>query len=148
MTQESDCHAPVASLLRDLGARAAGLWWVEGECLVQAAFVRSSELSVQVADDFAAATRIVPRSETRLGIVGAVTTGETTVSRVSELPETVGSGLWLRAFGAERSIAVPLRDDRGILQGVLSVALPDQSVSDEEIASKVRAAGATIRRFS
>jgi hypothetical protein len=42
---------------------------------------------------------------------------------VDELPADSGSGRWLRAFGAGRSVAVPIRDERGAVAGVFSVAL-------------------------
>jgi hypothetical protein len=46
------------------------------------------------------------------------------ISRAEELPPDSGSGRWLRAFGASRSVAVPIIDAKGSVRGVISVALP------------------------
>src|SRR5437763_562722 len=123
----------VAALLQALNARAAGCWQVVGDRLEQVAFVPGPNLADEVAQAFAQATRSVATSQTALGIVQALRTGEAVVSRASELPEDAGSGLWLRRFGASRSVAVPLRDARGNVQGVLSLALaPAEDSLDDE----------------
>lgn len=133
--------AVVAALLRATGARAAGLWRVEGGCLVQAAFVACPEMPAEVARAFADATRSVALTEVPLGIVSAAVSGVPRVSRAEELPSNSGSGRWLRAFGAERSIAVPLRGAADTVIAVLSVALPSSRLNDDEVAEQVRAAG-------
>ncbi len=46
----------IAALLRDLGARAVGYWRVEGDRLIQAAFVPCADLPQEVARGFAEAT--------------------------------------------------------------------------------------------
>src|SRR3954465_40501 len=96
----------LAELRVDLEARAAGYWWHAGNWLEQVAFVASRSLAADVVEGFAEATRSVPLSQTELGIVRAALSGEPTILRVSELPESDGSGYWLRAFGAVRSVAV------------------------------------------
>jgi hypothetical protein len=131
----------VARLLQSVGARAAGLWRAEGDCLVQKAFVGCAELPSDVARQFAAATRSVPLTEVSLGIVAAATTGQTVVSRVSEQPADAGSGRWLRAFGAERSVAVPLHDNRGNVCAVLSVALAAGAPGDLVVDDRLREVG-------
>ncbi|MDR3639011.1 MAG: hypothetical protein P4L84_34720 [Isosphaeraceae bacterium] len=135
----------IADLLRALGARAAGLWWVDGGCLAQAAFVACAEMPADVAREFAAATLSVPLTERSLGIVAAGTMGATVVSRVVELEAASGSGRWLRAFGAERSVAVPLVGENGCVVGVLSVALPASPESDETVAGRLCEAGRSLR---
>ncbi len=57
-----------------------------------------------------------------------------------ELPEESGSGRWLRAFGAVRSVAVPIRDSRGTVRAVFSVALGENPLSEEIVSERVRAA--------
>lgn len=131
----------VEDLLRALGARAAGLWTVHGESLVQAAFAACPEMPADVARTFAESTRNVPLLDQSLGIVAAAMTGDVRVSRVAELAAETGSGRWLRAFGAERSVAVPLRGARGAVVAVLSVALGRGAASDASVAEHVRAAG-------
>jgi hypothetical protein len=120
-----------AAICEEFQAQASGFWMVEGDRLIQAAFV-GHRLDPGVAHDFAEATRTVPIDRnSRLGIVGAAVTGQPTVSRISELPPDVGSGRWLRAFNAVRSIAVPLGistvEASPNCRGVLAVALSADS---------------------
>ena len=106
-----------------LGARAAGLWELTGDSLVQVAFWSAHDLPSDVAEGFKQATERVPLSETNLGIVRAAIEGKPSTSLVANLSPEGGSGLWLRRFGAERSIAFPLKRGPRIL-GVAAVALP------------------------
>jgi hypothetical protein len=131
----------VASLRLDLGARAAGYWWLAGEWLEQVTFAPSPMLDEDVAHRFAEATRSVPLSAgTELGIVRAALTNSLAISRAAELPDDAGSGYWLRAFGATRSVAVPLRDTKGGVRAVISVALPDSDLDDQAVAERILAA--------
>lgn len=135
MNSESDV---VFGLLRALGARAAGLWHVEGEWLALDVFAPAADLPDEVAAGFSRATERVSLDRRELGIVGAVREGRVLVSRAGELPAEIGSGLWLRKFGAERSVAVPLDDGRR----VFSVAVPETcGLDDEAIAEQVRRFG-------
>jgi len=129
-----DVRTRVADLCATLGACAAGYWRLdaEGRRLVQVVFVPGDRLDPQVGREFAAATATVPLSQTSLGIVVAAITGQPAVSRVEDLPANSGSGRWLRAFGASRSVAVPVQDPHGSVCGVVSVALPDQNHTDDE----------------
>lgn len=130
----------VRSLLIDLGARAAGCWRVEGDRLVQAAFVGAENLPVEVAREFATATSSVPLDRIELGIVRACVEGVVAVSIAAELPPDVGSGLWLRRFGAERSVAVPIEGSGG----VVSVALASRSIRQDEVIARIREAGRVV----
>src|SRR4051812_21966330 len=98
------------SLRERFCARAAGWWRVAGDRLEQVAFSADADMPGEVARGFAGATRSVPMDRGDLGIVRAAATGEPAVSRVDDLPADSGSGLWLRRFGATRSVAVPVRD--------------------------------------
>ena len=121
-------------------ARAAGYWQLdqETERLVQLGFVPGVGLDPEVGRQFAAATAAVPLSQTSLGIVAAALTGQPAVSRVAELPADSGSGRWLRAFGASRSVAVPIRGEGGKIQGVFSVALTaDSTLGDRLVAERI-----------
>jgi hypothetical protein len=129
----------LASLLADLGGRAAGFWAVRGDRLVQLTFVGGEGLDPETARAFAAATREVPLDRGDLGIVRAYRKGRPVVSTVSELPAENGSGRWLRAFGAERSIAVPL-EIGGAIAAVVSIALGG-STTDDRIAERLRREG-------
>ncbi|MBX6312230.1 MAG: hypothetical protein IRY99_04825 [Isosphaeraceae bacterium] len=128
---------PVEALRRSLDARAAGLWCVAGDRLQLAAFAPAPDLPAAVAEGFARATDSVGLDQTSLGIVQAAMTARPAVSVAAALPAEVGSGRWLRAFGASRSVAVPLGDSSGRVVMVLSVALPEGPDGDEVIAERV-----------
>jgi DNA-binding IclR family transcriptional regulator len=136
---EEGARRHLAELRIDLEARAAGYWWHAGDWLEQVAFVASRALAADVIAGFAEATRSVPLSQTELGIVRAALSGEPTVSRVSELSEGDGSGYWLRAFGAVRSVAVPLRDPKGEVRAIVSVALADEALGDDDVVARIHA---------
>jgi hypothetical protein len=140
MKRFADATAMVTDVLSALGARAAGLWRVEGRRLAQAAFVPGEHLPADVAQAFSAATRSVPLDDPSLGIVAAATTGAVRVSRAAALDPATGSGRWLRAFGAERSVAVPIADPAGTVVAVFSVAMPSGGDTDDAIAERIRAA--------
>jgi hypothetical protein len=132
--------AMVAAVCSALQARAAGYWRIEGQTdrLIQVAFVPGVGLAAEVGREFAAATLSIPLSQTNLGIVAAVVKGVPAISRNAELPGDSGSGRWLRAFGAARSVAVPIRDHQGAIQGVLSVALTEEnSLDDQAVADQL-----------
>jgi hypothetical protein len=131
-------HDLLAALRARLNARAAG-WWRVGEGrLEQVAFVAAGDMPEAVASAFAEATRSVPLDQTGLGIVSAAVMGEVTVSRARDLPDDSGSGLWLRRFEAERSVAVPVRDLSGRVSRVVSVALAASPDDDASVAQTIR----------
>jgi hypothetical protein len=139
-----DASDSVAALRLALGGRAAGLWRVDGNHLIQRAFAASPRLPADVAQGFAEATQSVPLDRHDLGIVRAAIEGQVTVSHADQLPEDAGSGLWLRAFGASRSVAIPLADGDGRVAAVFSIALPDPSPSDEWVIELVRDQGPAL----
>lgn len=110
------------SALQALDGRAIGLWRIEADGLVQVCFDAPS-IDPGAARRFAEATRSLELDRLNLGIVKAASTGKVTVSLVAELPAESGSGYWLRAFGAERSVAVPLEVNEGTIGWVFSIAL-------------------------
>jgi hypothetical protein len=126
----------VTELCTTLGARAAGWWRLDHESnrLTQVAFVPGVGLDTDVGMAFAAATVAVPLGQKNLGIVIAASTGEPAVSRAEELSPDSGSGHWLRAFGANRSIAMPVHNHEGNFIGVISVALSgNHPLADGEV---------------
>ncbi len=118
----------LAGLRLDLEARAAGYWWVAGDWLELVAFVASPALAEEVSTGFVEASRSVSLERVELGFVKAVVTGEVAVS---------GSSYWLRAFGADRSIAVPLHDQKGAIRAVIAVALVDGALGDDEVVEQI-----------
>ena len=132
-----------AALRARLNARAAGWWRLAGDTLELVAFAPADDLPETVAEGFTSATALVPLAATELGIVRAVLTGGPAVSRIEELSADGGSGLWLRRFGAVRSIAVPARDASGTIVRVVSVALAGDQPNDQAVAVLIRAAAET-----
>jgi hypothetical protein len=106
-----------------LSASAVGAWSISGDWLELAAFDAAPDMPIEVADRFAAATRSVELARVDLGIVRAAMTGRVVVSIADLLPPDAGSGFWLRAFGAARSVAVPILGPGGDVGVVVSVAL-------------------------
>lgn len=107
---------------------------MRGDSLLQLAFEAAPDMPDAVARGFAEATRVVPLDRLELGIVKAAVERRTVVSVAVDLDPTAGSGYWLRAFGADRSVAVPRRDRSGTVVGVFSVAM----VGDDPDAETVR----------
>ncbi len=123
MTLQEVIPGLLASFVAGLDARAAGAWSVADGRLEQLGFEPGPALPPEVAAGFAAATRSVDAGRLDLGIVRAAATGEVVESVAAGLPSDVGSGYWLRAFGATRSVAVPVLGEGGSVALVASVAL-------------------------
>lgn len=140
----AEIRSIVEGLLRTLDARAAGCWRAEADRLVQEAFVGAVDLPEEVAREFASATEVVSLDRIELGIVRAAVERAPVVSVAAELPAEVGSGLWLRRFGAARSVAVPLVDVREAIFGVLAVAIPPSATTDDEVVQIIRDHGGRI----
>ena len=133
----------VEALRARLDARAAGLWRVVGDRIELLAFAAAADMPREVAERFAAASRAVGLDRRDLGVVNAVAERSPAVSIAGRLPVDVGSGYWLRAFGAARSVAVPLTDQAGVIHAVLSAALPTLGPpDDEEVIALIRDHGA------
>jgi hypothetical protein len=123
----------LAALRARVVGRAAGAWRVEAGRLEQVAFDPAPDLTPEVAEGFAQATRSVELARGDLGIVRAAVSGRVVVSLASGLPADRGSGYWLRAFGASRSVAVPIAGEDGEVSLVVSVALgPEPEVGAVE----------------
>ncbi len=144
MTVPDALRRKLEGLCAALDACAAGYWRMDqqDQQLIQVAFVPGPGLDHQVGGQFAAATRSVALSQSNLGIVAAAVTGQPAISRVEDLPADSGSGRWLRAFGAARSVAVPVTGKDGNVLSVLSVALPRCcTLTDEEVAQMLHQSG-------
>jgi hypothetical protein len=134
MPIDPDGIADGLPLLRShLGARAAGAWRLEGERLARLSFDAAPDLPAGVAARFAGATVSVPIDRRDLGIVAAVVEGHRVVSIAADLPPGAGSGYWLRAFAADRSVAVPIVGEDGAVVGVVSVALAGMGWADDAV---------------
>jgi hypothetical protein len=137
-----DASATVEAMRAALGARAAGFWRVEDDHLRLVVFAAAPDMPAAVAAGFAVATARVALDQADLSIVRAATEGRPAVARTAELSPDAGSGRWLRAFGAARSVAVPLGAAHGATVAVLSIALPDSCVlPDDAVAARVGEAG-------
>lgn len=115
-----------------LDARAAGLWYVRGERLELAVFAPAPDMPDDVARRFQEAAGNIGFERADLGVVKAVIERSAAVSVAGRLPVETGSGYWLRAFGAERSVAVPMLDPEGKIRAVLSAAMPTLGPPDDE----------------
>jgi hypothetical protein len=140
----TDLESIVSALRAGLSARATGLWRVDGDRLALLAFDAAPDMPRDVADGFVAATRSVPLDPTPLGIVGAANTRAPVISVAAQLSPSLGSGRWLRAFGASRSIAVPLLGPSGTVLAVLSIALPDAIIPDREVLERLQEAALDV----
>ena len=132
-----DPKSLVAGLRETFDARAAGWWRVSVDRLELVAFSSAADMPEEVARGFVEATRSVALAHGELGIVGAAVSGHLTVSHASELSAKSGSGLWLRRFGATRSVAVPIRAHGPDVVRVVSLALADAPNDDLAIASAI-----------
>lgn len=128
----------LTALLGRFQARAAGCWRIVGDRLERVAFAAARDLPGDIARGFSEATQSVPLSATELGIVRAALSGGVAVSRAEELPPEAGSGLWLRRFGASRSVAVAVVDSAGAVAFVVSLALDDGAADDVLVAEAIR----------
>lgn len=137
----------VESLRAEFEGRASGLWEVDGEGnrLIQLAFAPSPDMPDEVARAFAEATRSIPLDRLDLGVVKAWADRLPAISVAEQLPAETGSGHWLRAFGAERSVAVPLGDTEGSVWAVLSIALAEPPRDHVALIQRLRAQGEALR---
>lgn len=133
----------VRRLVDEMSALAGGLWVVEADRLSQRAFAAGSGLDPAVGGLFADATRSVPLDRTDLGIVRAWSTGEAAVSRVADTAFAAGSGGWLRAFGAARSVAVPIPREESVVM-VIAIALSGDTPPDDLVAARLLAVGSSL----
>ena len=132
----------VEALRLAIGARAAGFWHVRGDRLLLVSFAPAPDMPEEVAHRFRENAREVGLDRLELGIVNAVIARSPAVSVAGRLPVETGSGYWLRAFGAERSVAVPIFDFDGAIVAVLSAALPTLGPPpDDRIVAAIRAHG-------
>jgi hypothetical protein len=113
----------VAHVHAKAAARATGSWSYRDNQLTLEFFMACPEMKPEVATGFPQATAYVPVTDTGLGIVLAARTRQTTEYRALDLPPDSGSGYWIRAFEADRSVAVPQFDATGQLIRILSVAV-------------------------
>ena len=113
----------VAHVHEKAGARATGSWHYGDKRLTIEFFMACPEMNPEVAAGFPQATADVPVTDTGLGIVLAARAQQTTEYRAIDLPPDAGSGFWIRAFEADRSVAVPQFDPSGHLIRILSVAV-------------------------
>jgi len=127
-----------AQIREVLQARAMGVWRKEGNELVLGTFVPGNNLAPEVAAEFTQATDRVSLDQTELGIVRAALTGQPCVSVASELSPEIGSGLWLRRFGADRSLALPMIN-QGVVRGVVAVAIQGKDRTDAEVLELISA---------
>ncbi len=133
-------------LLGRLNARAVGAWRVadDGRTLTQVAFAAAEDMPDDVATAFGSATRSVPLDRLDLGIVRATVSGQIVVVYAEQVSGAVGSARWLREFGAERSVSLPVADALGAVRHVFAIALATAAPDDETVAAILRQAAAQV----
>lgn len=105
-------------------SRAAGCWRLEQGHLKLVGFGWASDMPDDVSHGFQTATQSVSLKQTNLGIVRAVMTVRPTVAhRDPTLTGLDGSASWIVRFGANTSLAVPIREAKsGDIVGALAVS--------------------------
>lgn len=119
LTSNRPVEKSLEMLLQALNARAVGLWRCRERELEQVGFRAVSDMPANVRDEFAAATRTVPLSETGLGIVKAVVGAKPAVAVLAGTGGLGQSAGWLARFEARQSVAMPIVH-QGKTAGVLA----------------------------
>lgn len=118
-----DGNGPAAAqhLLVLTGARATGLWKIDGGMLHQVGFTTVPEMHAATRAEFAALTRAVPLSHDGLGIVQAAKKREPVMARRHQGPMSLGtSATWLDRFDAACSLSYPCFTEAGEVSGVVA----------------------------
>ncbi len=111
-------------LVIETASRASGLWKLEENHLVLIGFGWTSDMPRDVSSGFQAATRRVPLDQIGLGIVKAAVTVKPAIGRRDPKESGLdGSATWIARFGANSSLAVPIRQkETHHVIGVLAVS--------------------------
>ena len=105
-------------------SRASGCWQLEKGFLKLKGFGWASDMPNEVSQGFQNATRRVSLDQMGLGIVKAAVTGKPAIGRRDALATGLdGSANWIAKFGANTSLAIPIRDfATNSVIGVLAVS--------------------------
>ncbi len=123
--------ASLDALLDATGARATGLWRVDGEHLNQLGFRGRADMPDEVKRDFAAATRRVSLEMTGLGIVRAVLDGAPVVMRREPGNDDLSTSPgWLARFDCLRSLVVPIRHEARVV-GAIAISTNGELATGE-----------------
>ncbi len=133
----NDAGRQVARVREALGAQAAGWWTLDAGLLTLRAFDPGPTFPDNCVEPFTEAARVVPVDRVELGVARAAA-GTSARSVAVELPNDVGSGYWLRRFGATHSVAVPVRAADGRVVAVVSMSFTAPSPTDHEIERTVQ----------
>ena len=121
----SSCDELLAKFVVKTSSRASGLWRLEKDHLVLIGFGWASDMPPDISSGFQAATRRVPLDQIGLGIVKAAVTAKPAIGRrdPQESGGLDGSATWIAKFGANTSLAVPIRQkETNQIIGVLAVS--------------------------
>ena len=132
LTERLTLETPLDALLTATSARAAGLWRVRDDRLVQVGFRSVPDMPLEVQTGFAAATAWVPLSHPELGIVKAVTSRQPAIATLDpQHTGLTGSASWLARFRAVQSAAFPIFDAQQAVTGVLAISTPSPIEPDD-----------------
>jgi hypothetical protein len=126
LAEPTDLSAALDLLLSATGGNIVGMWRRIDQDLHVMCFRYDAEFPRDVAQAFAASTRVVSLEQTGLGIVHATLTAQPTVALLlSEGGLLPGSGGWLERFESVQSLSMPiLRDETVIAVLALSTRFP------------------------
>lgn len=141
MESKSEAEAWLEQLRVSCQARAAGLWRLSDGALWGEAYAFCDDFARQVADEFRAATVLVPLEPRDLGIVQAYHDRQLLVTNRAEGP--AGSRGWLARFGAHSSWALPFPDGADV-HGMLAVALGQPPADPEAFGAELRRRAAEL----
>ena len=114
----------LARFVETTKSRASGLWRLERNELVLVGFGFASDMPLDVSLGFQEVTRRVSLDQTGLGIVKAIVSQKPAIGRRDPQESGLdGSATWIAKFGANTSLAIPIRDlQSNLLIGVFAVS--------------------------
>ncbi len=114
----------LARLVDETSSRASGCWRLKEGHLVLIGFGWARDMPIDVSEGFQAATCRVSLEQTGLGIVKAVASNKPAIGRRDPKESGLdGSATWIEKFGANTSLAVPIRQRQtNRIVGVLAVS--------------------------
>jgi hypothetical protein len=120
----SSCDELLTNLVVETASRASGLWRLDENHLVLIGFGWASDMPLDVSNGFQAATCRVALDQIGLGIVKAAVTAKPAIGRRDPHESGLdGSATWIEKFGANTSLAVPIRQAAtNQITGVLAVS--------------------------
>lgn len=127
-----DVKTALSIMLSELNARAAGIWKVERETLLQQSFSAVDDMPLDVSAGFEVATKSVSLNQVGLGIVNAVLKREPVPAYVDPNKSPLrDSASWIEKFECLSSLSVPVFHE-GHLSRVIAVSFSEFVTPDRK----------------